>query len=229
MTHSKSLVKNQPLRGKLHNPILADVPILNTTLIPPLMPMGEKEIKFADMVWSGLTPYFAYRETYGIPDSLSRDMVNTSINRVLWLRKVRVRINQLDKIMCDMDNKSAENRRNFVLDGLTDLAQDTSISPMARLKALELLGKVRGTDLFSDKVEHSVTSMTEEQVKQALAEKLALLGRGDVTDTSELAKEIKVIEHVPEARSGDIEHEPPSSGTQQTEGAPVITGKKTDR
>lgn len=195
MTRSKNF-PDLP-KGRFNNPILADVPILNTTLIPPLLPMEDKEIRFADMVWAGLTPYLAYREIYGIPEGMQSNMVFQTINRRLWARATRIRINQLDKIMCDMDNKSAENRRNFVLDGLTSLASDESISAMARLKALELLGKVRGTDLFSDKVEHVVQSMSEEQVKAALAEKLAQLGVGQVRDASELAKEIKVIEHHP--------------------------------
>jgi len=195
--YDPTLTSGTPQRGKHNNPILSDVPLLNTTLIPPLIATGERELRFADMVWAGLTPYIAYRDVWGWPDEYPREALHRSINKKLWSRPVRVRIHQLDKMACDMDTKTAENRRNFVLDGLTELASDDSISPMARLKALELLGKVRGTDLFSDKVEHVVQSMSEEQVKAALAEKLAQLGAGSITGTSDLAKEIKVIEHVP--------------------------------
>ena len=187
--------KNFPEGSRINSPVFAGVPILNTTVIAPLLPMEDKEIRFADMVWSGLTPYLAYREVYGIPDSMSGDMINQVVNRRLWTRATRIRINQLDKIMCDMDIKSAENRRNFVLEGLTSLASDESITPMTRLKALELLGKVRGTDLFSDKVEHVVQSMSEEQVKAALAEKLAQLGAGAAEKLEDLKQDIKVIEH----------------------------------
>lgn len=188
--------EGQPSRASIHNPIFRDVPMINTTLIPPLIPTPEKETRFADMVWSGITPYYAYIQVYGHMDKLER-LVHQQVNRKLWSRLVRLRLHQLDKMACDMDTKSAENRRNFVLDGLTSLAADESISAMARLKALELLGKVRGTDLFSDRVEQVTSAMSEEQVKQALAEKLAQLGVGSITGTSELSKEIKVIEHVP--------------------------------
>lgn len=188
-------------RGSIHNPVFADVPVINTNLIPPLIPTGEKEIRFADMVWSGLTPYISYLHVYG-KDTRTEAELYVRVNRQLWSRCVRLRLHQLDKMACDMDTKTAENRRNFVLDGLTSLASDESISAMARLKALELLGKVRGTDLFTDRVEQVTHNMSEEQVKQALAEKLAQLGMGAVTGTSDLAKEIKVIDHVP-AASGD--------------------------
>lgn len=194
--YDPTLSSGTPRRGKLNNPILSDIPLMNTTLIPPPIRMGEKEIRFADMVWAGLTPYIAYRDTYGWPNWIDRDTLYSQINERLWSRGTRLRIHQLDKMACDMDTKTAENRRNFVLDGLTELASDDSISPMARLKALELLGKVRGTDLFSDRVEHVASQMSEEQVKAALAEKLAQLGAGSLTGTSDLAKDIKVIEHV---------------------------------
>ena len=183
-------------RGYMHNPLFRGVPMLNTTLIPPLVPMGDKELQFADMVWSGLTPYIAFLQVYGHTNKLEK-MLHLDVNRKLWTRSVRMRLHQLDKMACDMDTKNAENRRNFVLDGLTSLASDDSISPMARLKALELLGKVRGTDLFTDRVEQVTSSMSEEQVRQALAEKLAQLGVGAITATEELSKEIKVIEHEP--------------------------------
>ena len=216
---SKKSSESKP-RGLIHTSVLANVPVLNTTLIEPLIPMREREIRFADMVWSGLTPYFAYKEVYGIPDHVGGPMIFASINRRLWSRSTRIRINQLDKIMCDMDNKSAENRRNFVLDGLTSLASDESITAMARLKALELLGKVRGTDLFTDRVEQVAHSMSEEQVKAALAEKLAQLGAGAIQGTADLGKEIKIIDHVPgdvtdDTRAGPASHDHHPSGTPE--------------
>jgi hypothetical protein len=195
--------EGKPSRANVHNPVFSSVPVLNTTLIPPLIPTGPNELAFADMVWAGLTPYLSYREVYGVPTDMRMDRVYEYVNRKLWSRAVRVRMHQLDKMAADMDTKNADNRRNFVLDGLTQLASDDSISPMARLKALELLGKVRGTDLFTDKVEHVVQNMSEEQVKAALAEKLAQLGAGSLTGTSDLAKEIKVIEHVPTKEGGE--------------------------
>lgn len=176
--------------------LLQDTPLINTPLIPPITRMDEKTLMFADAVWSGIPPYIAYRELYPRPQT--KTQITKKVNIALWRKDVRLRIHQLDQIACNMDIKTAENRRNFVLDGLTSLASDESISPMARLKALELLGKVRGTDLFTDRVEQVTSNMTEEQVRQALAEKLAQLGVGAVTSTSDLAKEIKVIEHEPQ-------------------------------
>lgn len=188
-----------PYKGSIHNPIFRSTPQVNTSLIPPPIPMGEKEIRFADMVWSGMTPYIAYRDVYGWPEGSKMSWVHDWINDKLWSRPTRLRLHQLDRMACDMDVKSAENRRNFVLEGLTSLASDESISAMARLKALELLGKVRGTDLFSDRVEQVTHSMSEEQVKAALAEKLAQLGVGAVERLDDLKQDIRIIEHQPSA------------------------------
>lgn len=205
-----------PYKGNVHNPIFRGVPHVNTRLIPPPIPMDERTLRFADMVWSGLTPFIAYRDVYGWPEGSKMAWVYDWVNSKLWSRPTRLRLHQLDKMACDMDTKSAENRRNFVLDGLTNLASDESISAMARLKALELLGKVRGTDLFTDRVEQVTHNMSEEQVKQALAEKLAQLGMGAVTGPSDLAKEIKIIEHVPDdtrAEPASHEHQPSAPDT----------------
>lgn len=188
-------------RAYYHNPVFASVPMINTSLIPPLIPTGPNELKFADAVWAGLTPYIAFRDVYGLPDTTNS--AYKWINRKLWSRAVRLRLHQLDKMACDMDTKTAENRRNFVLNGLTEMASDDSITPMARLKALELLGKVRGTDLFNDKVEHVVQNMSEEQVKAALAEKLAQLGAGAAEKLEDLKQDIKIIEHQPSLKAGD--------------------------
>ena len=76
---SKKSSESKP-RGLIHTSVLANVPVLNTTLIEPLIPMREREIRFADMVWSGLTPYFAYKEVYGIPDHVGGPMIFASIN-----------------------------------------------------------------------------------------------------------------------------------------------------
>ena len=141
------------------------------------------------MVFHGFTPWFAYLKSHGFPEHVPFENRVRLVNRALWCKCVRNRLSQLWRVRCKMDLKTAENRRLFVLQGLTDLARDDSISPMARLKALELLGKVRGTDLFTDRVETVHQTMSEEQVRQALAEKLEALG------IAKVAPDPVVIEH----------------------------------
>lgn len=165
-----------PRSGDLDVPLFDGIDPINTWLIEPDYPMTPRKREFADMVFHGVTPWLAYLKSHGWPDKLPMEYRVRLVNRTLWCKCVRMRLTQLWRVRCKLDWKSAENRRLFVLQGLTDLASDDSISPMARLKALELLGKVRGTDLFTDRVETVHQSMTEEQVRQALAEKLEALG-----------------------------------------------------
>lgn len=162
---------------------------INPRLIEPDEPMTEKQLLFTELLFHGYTPWKAFSLAYGVtPTKGFTDRVNL-VRRVLWSKTIRNRMAQLQRaeVMADFDN--VYNRRLFVLQGLTDLAQDLSISPMARLKALELLGKVRGTDLFTDRVETTHQSMTDEQVRAALSEKLAQLGLPQV------GPETVVIEH----------------------------------
>lgn len=64
-------------------------------------------------------------------------------------------------------------RRKLVLEGLEDVATDRGHTQ--RVKALELLGKVRGVDLFTSP-DTKPSDLTPDQVTQALLTKLRELG-----------------------------------------------------
>lgn len=169
-----------PRRGPRTSSSL-DLPIPMTGSIDPRRVEPEekltaKQLLFTELIFHGYTPWKAYQKAYGFNPSSRHADRSLLVRRTMWSSKVRNRMAQLarEEVLKDFDN--AYNRRLYVLQGLTELAGDTSISPLARLKALELLGKVRGTDLFTDRVETISQGLTDEQVKEALSRKLAELG-----------------------------------------------------
>lgn len=161
-------------------------PIINPVLIEPEVPLTKRRREFADLVWMGRTVSDAYDIAFSTQNCARKDV---------WLRAltalreegVRQRFVQLDIVQGRMTMNEAEDRRNFVLRNLEQIVKDSANPANSKVRALELLGKVRGTDLFSERIETVKADLTDEQVHQALLDKLASIGL-DITPKGDKQK-----------------------------------------
>lgn len=76
--------------------------------------------------------------------------------------------------------EQAANIRSFVVTKLIEESQAPRSSANARIKALELLGKINEVNLFSDRVQVTISSAPQEELEARLRQKLEMLETIDV-------------------------------------------------
>lgn len=153
----------------------AIVSAIDPRTIPPVLPMPRRMQAFADWLWYGAPAGAAYRVAYEAA-WLSPMVGEVSGSRLAQRREVVLRLAQLEGVAA-MSLKDQQNqRRKLVLDGLEEVALDRGHNQ--RVKALELLGKVRGVDLFTapDQPQTKLDALTPDQVSALLVERLRDLG-----------------------------------------------------
>lgn len=147
-------------------------PKLDPSTVEPCMSMTERMRRFADAVYSGMELSAAYDLAYR-SEGMQRNAVWANAGSLLSHQAVTRRLQQLREAEEMGMSDEHDRRRSLVLSGLEEIAQDKAEPTPARVKALELLGKVRGTDLFSDRVETVKGDLTRDQVQAELAKVLA--------------------------------------------------------
>jgi hypothetical protein len=103
---------------------------------------------------------------------------------------------KLDQMLEQYDYQTIQNReqgRNFTTNRLLEEADNAD--PRVRLKALELLGKAKGIDLFTEHSEVTVRHTTSEELEVLLKEKLSRVVELNATDYQKI-EEVKEDEDV---------------------------------
>ena len=120
--------------------------------IAPLKPFGgltAKQDTYAKLRANGLTKAEAYRQSYDCKDSLDSTIHVNAVklesndkvaSRIAYHLDLQDRLNQHDPMRL----------RVLVLDTLVSIAADRQQKASDRNRSAELLGKVRGVDLFKD-------------------------------------------------------------------------------
>jgi len=102
----------------------------------------------------------------------------------------------LEAILSDWDNEVldvARRLRSYVTNKL--IMESVDPDPKQRIKALELLGKVSGVGLFSEKIDITVTHRTVEDIEKELAKTLELY-MGEVNEVKEELPAVKSIAEI---------------------------------
>lgn len=102
----------------------------------------------------------------------------------------------LEAILSDWDNEVldvARRLRSYVTNKL--IMESVDPDPKQRIKALELLGKVSGVGLFSEKIDITVTHRTVEDIEKELAKTLELY-MGEADQVKEPLPEVKSIAEI---------------------------------
>lgn len=136
--------------------------------------LTSKQEQFCQQVALGATYVAAYHAAYDT-SSTKPASVRVLASREADKPHINARINELLQYRYERSLlKDAERSRHFVFDALMDIAGDPNSTPSAKLKALELLGKVDGVDLFKERSEAEVTKHpASDDLLKELKEKLA--------------------------------------------------------
>ena len=133
--------------------------------------LTPKQEKFCQGVISGKTASESYRDSYnakGMKDS----SIWTESSKLMSNTKVSQRIQQGIKRKNDYAVTSAISLRQFIMEQLQAEATDTNNNESARIRALELLGKVSEVALFTERVESITNDKTSDEIRIELEQKI---------------------------------------------------------
>lgn len=138
-------------------------PPQDDTSLPP--PSGQarsttngltyKQERFCQYIaLEGLTLSDAYRKAFNPPNS-SEKTINESASRLHKQSKIIARLAKYQREQDEGRSIEPLAIKQFVVRNLMDMVQDTKVRPADKNKALELLGKVAGADMFKENQKQS--------------------------------------------------------------------------
>ena len=176
--------------------------------------LTAKQKQFARYVAEGNTGADAYRKAYkakGTPKS-----VGSNASRLKADERMQIELTRLNTLKEIREQQSPTQLRQTVIERLQLEATDENNPPAARIRALELLGKVTEVAAFTERREQTVIHSSE-AIKQQLMERLRTLTAIDITpvadsadgDALSLAAELNAAEDATASHS-DISADPPN-------------------
>ena len=150
-----------------------------------LQGLTAQQEMFCKLLFTGVTQSDAYRQAYHC-ENASPQTVQHMASRAAQLPKILARMNQLQARWEQRASLDALIRRDEIARGIAEIAFSPVAKETTRLKALELLGKIAGIDLFKHRDAganpDSVDQLSIEQIERKLGERLAQLK--DITPPS---------------------------------------------
>lgn len=117
--------------------------------------LTAKQDGFARDVAKGDNLSEAYRKWYNVTTD-NQATIHQAASRLMSHPKVAARVTYYLKMMQDRMLRDAVAIRRHVFHGLMRESEDMEATPMSRLKALELLGKIDIVGMFKDRSESTV-------------------------------------------------------------------------
>jgi len=125
----------------------------------------------------GMTESAAYRDAYDA-ENMNDNTVSREVSRLMVHPKISPIIKRRLMAREEATLHSAVSRRRLVLEGLTQIAKDSE-NDSVKVRALELLGKTAGVDLFRDVQATPEDTRPADEVLEEVAAKLkAAFGEG---------------------------------------------------
>lgn len=154
--------------------------------------LTAKQKRFARYVAEGNTGADAYRKAYnakGTPKS-----VGSNASRLKADERMQIELTRLNTLKEIREQQSPAQLRATVIERLQLEATDENNPPAARIRALELLGKVTEVAAFTERREQTVIHSSE-AIKQQLMDRLRNLTAIDVTpiDTLNTADDAQTL------------------------------------
>lgn len=167
-----------------------------------------KQDKFALLVAQGKSLSYAYREAYDTSNMLDSSVWDAAskLADVPWVAQ-RVR-DHVERIEREKPHDDAATRR-MVRDYLVSVVQNPEAKTADRTKAAELLGKVAGVALFSQREKEAVTKPASHAEFEALFNRLSELVQSEAVETTEVSSFGERTETEPTVIA-DTPHEAPT-------------------
>jgi len=140
--------------------------------------LTAKQKQFARYIAEGHTGADAYRKAYNT--KAKAQYVGNEAHKQKRNPKIANEINRIEILNSIREQQSPAQLRQTVIERLQLEATDESNPPSARIRALELLGKVTEVAAFTERREQTVIHSSE-AIKQQLMERLRSLHAIDVT------------------------------------------------
>ena len=157
----------------------------------PLQGLTPKQEQFAQILASGVSKSEAYRRVYDVGADTKATTIHRKAVQIAQNGKVVARLIQLTREQTRETTHSAARIRNQCIDTLLDTLVGEA-TPANRLKAVELLGKIPGVDLFRETVltQHEDRSPTQvaEELQKRVSELLAAARASESTAAQPIDK-----------------------------------------
>lgn len=139
----------------------------------PLQGLTAKQERFAVLfVCEGLAKSECYRRAYNVGPDTSLPSIYHSATKISQNPKVVQRIAQLQEEFKGTTRYSPEQMRSHAQDELFAILFDKTASPTARLKAIEMAGKMPGIDLFKEEGRDPTAGMNQDDLKKEITSTL---------------------------------------------------------
>ena len=139
--------------------------------------LTQKQMGFARAMVKGRSQADAYRETYDA-EGMAPNTIWKEASKLLLNPKVSGYINALNKRQEEAALHSALSLRRLVVERLVHEAKGAG-SDSARVRALELIGKLSEVSAFTERIEQVDADATPEEIKARLVERLRQVFGGE--------------------------------------------------
>lgn len=190
-----------PINRKQIAEALDQIPVENLLAGSAGRELTAKQKRFARLIAEGNTGADAYRMAYNT--KAKPKQVGTDASRQKAKPRIAAEINRQELIKQARELHSPAQLRATVIERLQLEATDENNPPAARIRALELLGKVTEVAAFTERREQTVIHSSE-AIKQQLMERLRSLTAIDITPETDngaltLAAELNAAEESTDA------------------------------
>lgn len=139
--------------------------------------LTAKQERFCQEVAAGSTLAAAYRAAYDA-QNMADHTVHNEASKLMTRQDVAARVNALIAARQAKTSHDAARMRLHIIERLWQESQDADSPPAARLKALELMGKLDIVGAFRERVSNEQDATPSADLAQALQERItALLGK----------------------------------------------------
>lgn len=157
---------------------LTQIPVEKLLLASSAKELTAKQKKFARLIAEGNTGAEAYRQAYNT--KAKPQYVGNEAHKQKRNPKITNEVNRLAMLKEAREQQSPAQLRATVIERLQLEATDENNPPAARIRALELLGKVTEVAAFTERREQTVIHSSE-ALKQQIMDRLKNLTAIDVT------------------------------------------------
>jgi hypothetical protein len=139
--------------------------------------LTAKQTAFADKVAEGVTLAEAYRHAYEA-ENMAASTIHAEASRLMADHRIAARVNSQIAARQARTSHDAARMRLHIIERLWAESQDADSPAAARLKALELMGKLDIVGAFRERVSNEADATPSADLAQALQERItALLGK----------------------------------------------------
>lgn len=134
-----------------------------------------KQDQFAKLAGYDALPFSqAYRQAYDC-SAMSNESIRQNASREALKPHVSEAIRNYSRKKIGEIPRDPERMRLVLTEKMFEIAVDPSLKPIDRLKAMELLGKTQGVQLFAEIIEHKGNTQSTTEAVDALKARLAAL------------------------------------------------------